>query len=76
MAWYWIVLIVYVALCLVIAVLGVFLKPLGGVAKVLITSWKYIFNFAYILLFWWWIAIIRLARHKSTPRVWLFGKTA
>lgn len=76
MAWYWIVLIVYVCVCVVISLLGVFLKPFGFVAKILITSWKYLFEFLYILLIWWWLAIIRIIRHKATPRIWLFKKAS
>ena len=76
MAWYWIVLIVYVSVCVVISILGVFLKPLGYVAKVLWTAWKYVIEFAYIVLIWWWLAIIRIIRHRPTPRIWLFRKSS
>lgn len=72
MAWYWIVLIVYVSVCVVISVLGVFLKPLGGIAKILWTSWKFLIEFFYIILVWWWLAIIQICRHRNPPKVRLF----
>ena len=74
MEWYWIVLIVYVSICLVLSLLGMFLKPLGGIAKILWGSWKYLIEFAYLILIWWWLALIQLIRHQDPPRVWLFEK--
>lgn len=74
MAWYWIVLIVYVCVCVVISFLGIFLKPLRYVVKILITSWKYLIEFVYIVLVWWWLAILRLIRKKPAPKVWIFRK--
>lgn len=67
MAWYWIVLIVYVCLCVVISVLGVFLKPIGGIAKVLWPSWMYLIEFIYLILVWWWLASFKYAERKILP---------
>lgn len=74
MAWYWIVLIVYVAISLVLGILSIFVKPLRIIAKGMIVVWKFVVSFLYVVLVWWWLSLIRIIRGKKPLRFTLFKK--
>lgn len=72
MAWYWIALIVYVSVCVVIGLVGLFVKPLRVVSRGMMT-FSFLVEIVYIVLVWWWLSLIRMVRGKVPPRLWLFG---
>lgn len=74
MAWYWIVLIVYIAISLALGLISIFVKPLRIIAKGMVAVWKFVLSFVYVVLFWWWISLIRLIRGKKPLRFMLFRK--
>lgn len=74
MAWYWIVLIVYVAISLVLGILSIFVKPLRIIAKGMVVVWKFVVSFLYVVLVWWWLSLIRIIRGKKPLRFTLFKK--
>ncbi len=74
MDWYWIVLIVYLAISLVIGVISIFVKPLRIIAKGMVTVWKFIASFIYAVLIWWWVSLIRIIRGEKALKFTLFKK--
>lgn len=73
MSWYWIALIVYTCFAVFLGFLGLFVKPLRVVFIGFVSVWKFLAEFIYVLLVWWWLSILRFVRHRPCPRFWLFG---
>lgn len=73
MVWYWIVLIVYVSVCIVIGLAGLFVKPLKVVSRGMMMTFSFLVEIVYIVLVWWWLSLVRMAGGKAVPRLWLFG---
>lgn len=72
MKWYWIVLTVYAAVCVLVGLISLFVKPLRIVFRGLLLIIRSFFDSLYIALIWWWLAIICLCMHKPVPKAWRF----
>lgn len=70
MEWWQILLIVLLAIWL----LGIVLSPFGTVAKFVLTLLSVVVEIVYVVLIWWWLAILRKILGYDVPRIWLFGK--
>ena len=75
----WIFWIVFAVIALIVlGILGIIFKPvktfLKYVFKGIIYIGELIINTAYILLIYWWLAIVKKARNEELPPTWLFNK--
>ncbi len=59
-------------------VLGMVVKPIGAAVKfILKVIWFVVesaIDFCYLLLVWWWLAIVRKANGEDVPPLWLWRK--
>lgn len=72
--WAWI-LIGVVAIILILVVLSLLFPVLKPVVKGIGLLFQLAIDVVYLVLVWWWLAIVRKARGEELPKVWLFGKS-
>ena len=71
----WAVWLGLAVLCLIaLFVLSIFFPILKGVLRGLLYAVEFVLDAVYIVLVWWWLAIIRKARGEDIPPLWPFGK--
>lgn len=62
----------------VVAVLAALFRPVLDVLKFIGKGILFVFKLAvdavYLVLVWWWLALIRKARGEDAPPIWIFGK--
>ncbi|HIU70001.1 MAG TPA: hypothetical protein IAC60_00205 [Candidatus Enterosoma merdigallinarum] len=69
-----VILIACVALFLVIGILSLFSPVIRLVLRGLLLVVELAIDVVYVVLVWWWLALIRKAQGEETPPLWVFGK--
>lgn len=73
--WWWVVLLVGLA---VLAILAALFNPVLFVVKFvgkgLLFVVELVIDLVYLVLVWWWLALIRKSRGEEIPPLWIFGK--
>ena len=71
--WAWI-LIGVVAIILVLVVLSLLFPVLKGVVRGIGYAFQIVIDLAYLVLVWWWLAIIRKVQGEELPPAWIWRK--
>jgi len=75
-SWIWIVIAV-LAVVLLFALAAIFppiFNAIGFLFKCIIFVFKLVIDVLYIVLVWWWLAIVRKANGDDIPPLWLWEK--
>ena len=74
MEWYWTVLIIYGCVSILLGLISLFCRPLRIVFTGLLSVLAFAVETIYIMMIWWWLAIVKICKDGSVPRFWLFQK--
>ena len=59
---------------LALLALSIFFPVFKGVLRGLLYVVQFVIDVVYVVLVWWWLALIRKARGEEIPPLWIFGK--
>ena len=69
-----VILLACVAAVIVLVVLSIIFPILKGVLRGLLYVVQFVLDLVYLVLVWWWLALIRKAQGEELPPLWPFGK--